>query len=217
LVFITILTPFKEAFLTQRLYLEKLSFICKNSSIGVKKVIRLVGFMGFKGSGKTAAATYLETVLHWKKFTLAGPLKDMLIAMGLSDFHVNGGGKEHPLEMLCGQTPRHAMQTLGTEWGRVLIGGDIWVNVLKKQLHTHLDISVRNKACIEDVRFPNEFKLIKDLGGIVVKIERPGLVSDGHVSENFVESAIPDQTIDNSGSLDDFLNQITTLNQLEQY
>ena len=42
----------------------------------------------------------------------------MLYQLGLGEAHIEGALKEVPCELLGGKTPRYAMQTLGTEWGR---------------------------------------------------------------------------------------------------
>lgn len=89
---------------------------------------KLLGITGKAGSGKTTASDHLVS-LGWTRVKLAGPFKDMLRAIGLTDQHLEGDLKEAPCDLLCGQTPRHAMVTLGTEWGRDMIGGDFWTEI----------------------------------------------------------------------------------------
>jgi hypothetical protein len=60
-------------------------------------------------------ATMMSTLGRWRQVKFAGPLKSMCMALGLTEAHIEGHLKEVPCELLCGQTPRHAMQTLGTE------------------------------------------------------------------------------------------------------
>ena len=97
--------------------------------------------------------------------------------------------KENPKFGLCGKTPRHIMQTLGTEWGRKLIGDDIWLEVMLNRIRT-----TRSKTIIiDDCRFENEADLVHSLGGVVVQIERPGITyGGGHASEK----PLPDRCID---------------------
>lgn len=54
---------------------------------------------------------------------------------------------------------------------------------------------------ITDVRYPNEASRIKDLGGVVWEVVRPGVESDGHASEQPLPRELVDHTIDNSGDL----------------
>src|SRR5690606_4187664 len=78
---------------------------------------RIIALSGPAGSGKSTAAAYLVD----KGYTLikfAGPLKAMCQAIGFTDWHLEGDGKERPLDWLQGKSPRQFMQLLGTEFGR---------------------------------------------------------------------------------------------------
>ncbi len=173
----------------------------------------LIGFVGFKGSGKSEAARFINKEYGWQVYSMAGPLKEMLITMGLKHEQVYGKDKEKPSDLLCGNLPRYGMQTLGNEWGRHLIGRDIWVNVmeakineffLNRKIHLLTDVGI----CIEDIRFPNEFGMIEKLNGSLVKIEREGCNSDGHESESYVTNLSADITITNNGTLEEFYKDL---------
>jgi hypothetical protein len=151
----------------------------------------IVGFCGLIGSGKTTAAMRLVQEHGYWRYRFAQPLKDMLKALGLTDEQVDGKLKEVPCELLGGKTPRHAMQTIGTEWGRNLIDGDLWTRAWK----AHVSMSSNPLLVTDDVRFPNEVKAIKDIGGIIVLIERPGCTPTSHASET--QALTPDITITN--------------------
>lgn len=140
---------------------------------------RLIAFAGRAGSGKSTAARYLVRNYGFERIRFAGPLKDMMRALGLSEEEVDGGLKEQPCELLGGKTPRFAMQTLGTEWGRELIAPDLWTQAWIKQAERHPFV-----VC-DDVRFPNEQKLIRELGGTLIRIdaEVPGAAPVQHASE----------------------------------
>src|SRR5688572_26446471 len=86
---------------------------------------KIVAFVGPIGCGKTTAARALRR-LEYTKVSFADPLKEMLIAFGLTAEQVYGNEKEIPTGILAGHTPRYAMQTLGTEWGRDLIHTNLW-------------------------------------------------------------------------------------------
>jgi hypothetical protein len=98
-------------------------------------------------------------------------------------------------------TPRHFLQRLGTEWGREMIGGDVWIrcwnrDIMASAVEHFGDILVVS----DDVRFPNEADAIRAHGGIVVRIERDGSGSatgSGHASET--TQVRPDITIWNDG------------------
>lgn len=140
-------------------------------------------------------------------------------------------------------TPREALQKLGTEWGRECYP-NTWVDLCirtgeyllnfpharydqKKGVYHVVDPSetlhgadaifdgrVRGVA-VTDVRFKNEIKAIKEAGGQVIRIARPGAGLDGsgalHVSET-EQAGIPnsefDAVIQNTGTLDDLRTKI---------
>ncbi|MGA0406450.1 MAG: hypothetical protein ACO3PR_00045 [Limisphaerales bacterium] len=72
--------------------------------------------------------------------------------------------KGNPCEELCGETLRRALQTLGTEWGRELMGEDIWLDHL---LRRSADFS---KIAVDDMRFPNEYEGLRKQGAIFVRL-----------------------------------------------
>ncbi len=127
-------------------------------------------------------------------------------------------------------TPRKLLQLLGTEAGRQIIHPNIWVNALfadyvcndcgQKECPTDeedtgqmVHYSFPNWI-ITDVRFPNEAKAIKDKGGIVIRIERPGGESHcggQHDSETALDNYSFDYVIDNEGSIDELIEKIKQL------
>lgn len=143
----------------------------------------IIGLSGYAGSGKSTAAAALVDI-GWSQRKFAGPLKAMMRALldaqGATpekiERMIEGDLKEVSSLYLGGQTPRYAMQALGTEWGRLRLTDSIWVDAALR--------TVKGPTVFDDVRFDNEAEAIRALGGIIVRIERPGVgpVSD-HVSE----------------------------------
>ena len=90
----------------------------------------IIGLTGFKGCGKSTVAEIMEERFGYKTRSFATPIKDMLRAMGLSREELYDPEiKERVIEDF-GKSPREMMQTLGTEWGRMLVSSDIWVTAL---------------------------------------------------------------------------------------
>lgn len=56
-------------------------------------------------------------------------------------------------------------------------------------------------GCITDVRYPNEAERVLELDGVVWEVQRPGLESDGHSSEEPLPRDLITRVIDNSGDL----------------
>ena len=155
----------------------------------------LLGITGKAGSGKSTAAEYLVQN-GWHRIKFADPLKDMLRAIGLDNRHIEGELKELPCDILSGATPRHAMQTLGTEWGRGMIHPDLWIDLARRKIS--LAMASGLSVVVDDVRFENEAQVIRDLGGMVLGLERHGAGAGGHVSESGVSC---DLTYHNAGTV----------------
>lgn len=176
----------------------------------------VLGLAGRKSSGKSAVCNRLVAEYGAVKSSFADPLKKMLRTIGLTDDQLWGALKETPdHDTLLGQTPRHAMQTLGTEWGRKLISPDLWARLwLKLEAVERPTFMV-----IEDVRFDNEVAAIRQLGGIVIGIERgaPTRVQTWkerlrlvHASENFRQLVRRNNllVVENDGTIDELMTRV---------
>lgn len=155
---------------------------------------RLIGLIGRKGSGKDTAAEALEA-LGFQNVKFAGALKEMLgvfLAYQGADADtirrmIDGDLKEVETPLFGGKTPRHAMQTLGTEWGRKLIHPDIW-------LRASMAKAILGDSVITDVRFPNEAEAVTKAGGAVVRIIAEGrTVFEGGVGEDHPSEVLMDE------------------------
>jgi hypothetical protein len=106
----------------------------------------------------------------------------MLRVLGLGDRELEGDRKEVPSELLCGRTPRWAMQRLGTEWGRDMMGGSLWVEAWRRRVAT---LPEGAKIVVDDCRFPNELAAAREMGFVPVRLYREARShwSERHVSE----------------------------------
>lgn len=173
---------------------------------------KLIGFTGRAGAGKSTACFLLKDrkVLPGKfteRMRFAGPMKDAMKALGLSPREYDGDLKETPCELLCGKTPRFAMQTLGTEWGRQMIDENLWVKNFRIRAQRVLDGG--GNVLVDDVRFENEVATLKDMGGIIIRIERPGetIAESGHASEQ-QQLAHDHLIVNDSTDLDGFARKL---------
>lgn len=168
----------------------------------------IIGLTGKKQSGKTTAADYLNENFDFAMRSFADPLKGMAFilldecGLGSNDIH----DKEAPLPKL-GVSYRKLLQSLGTEWGRNLVP-DLWVICAENDLKHY---TPSTSLVYDDVRFENEADFIRAKGGLVVHIERPGLVSnDPHESESGIKFKPGDERLVNN-DMDDFLHQFRCL------
>lgn len=168
----------------------------------------IIAFTGLAGSGKSTAALHLEKNHGFARVRFAGPLKAMLAALGCTHEEIDGSHKEFPCNLLGGKTPRHAMQTLGTEWGRELIANDLWIRAWKAAVD-RLPAGV--PVVVDDCRFPNEAEVVKAAGGLIIHVNRPGAGAGaaGHISEQHVLRS--DYTIDNVFAIEEFTAQVSRL------
>lgn len=170
----------------------------------------VIGLTGLMNSGKSTVADYLVTHRDFVRLKFAQGLKEMVRALGLSDEEIEGVLKEMPSSKLNGRTPRYAMQTLGTEWGRTHMGQDFWVNLLVQKAHR---MEFGTNIVIDDCRFPNEAVAIqRDLQGRVWKLIR-GIqpMGVGHASEREQAYVNADTVLYNNGTLDDLLEKVEVM------
>ena len=178
----------------------------------------IVGFSGLKGSGKGTAAAAL-IAQGFAPIKMAGPLKDMLRAFGLTEEEIEGDLKTKPCAKLCGKTPRFAMQTLGTEWGRDLVHPSLWTARWKQRALEAVDNGISVVA--DDVRFPNEAVAIKAVGGFIINIVGPDWRSEGsdeHVSEKLSANLMMDFQIVNDGTVEDLYAKVyNTVERIKEW
>ncbi len=159
-------------------------------------------------SGKTTVATALERQ-GFTRVSLADPLKAML-----AEFLQGLGYREDEAQRLVhidksatvpqlGVTVRHLLQTLGTEWGRTCIAPDVWLKCWAATATRYPFVVV------DDVRFANEAQLVKDMGGQLWLIERPGLAdASGHASEGGLADWAFDRVIVNDGTVEELIRDL---------
>ena len=161
----------------------------------MKKILAL---SGPKGSGKsTVAKTLLNKnplVANATILSFADPLKKMASLL-LPPEAFLPENKESLEFGLCGKTPRHILQTLGTEWGRIHIGENIWAEHMEKRL-----LQSKDPVIIDDLRFENEAQMLL-LFPIcrIIQIQRKGYFpKDSHASEEGLPTHLLHGKLENS-------------------
>jgi len=165
----------------------------------------IIGLCGLAGSGKDEVAAILSREHRFAVISFAGPIyKAVSEITGLSPQELKDRAiKEEPIPWL-GKSPRELLQTLGTEWGREMVSQDIWINIAMRRAEEYREAGWN--VAITDVRFENEAEAIRDAGGQVWRIERPGAGLSGEAAEHSSEAGVADhlvnQVIWNTGTLD---------------
>ena len=133
---------------------------------------RIVGVSGQPGHGKDTVADYLVSEFGFTKLAFAKILKDKArVEFGLTNEQLNGNLKEVDIP-LYGKSPRVIMQELGCYYREIY--KDFWVRAVLEEVNGNK--KYQNGLVISDVRFPNEYNIIKQFGGKVVEVFRPGHV-----------------------------------------
>lgn len=145
----------------------------------------IIGVCGFIGCGKDTVADYLVNFHEYRRESFADSLKDSVAAVfGWDRIMLEGRTKEsrewreqvdkwwaERLDMPT-LTPRWVLQYWGTEVCRKTFHDDIWIASLENKLRKSGDNIV-----VSDVRFPNEIKAIRNLGGKILWVKRGDLPS----------------------------------------
>jgi hypothetical protein len=140
----------------------------------------IIGVCGFIGCGKDTVADYLVNFHEYRRESFADSLKDSVAAVfGWDRTMLEGRTKESRewreqvdewwakrLTMPT-LTPRWVLQYWGTEVCRRTFHDDIWIASLENKLRQS-----RDNVVVSDVRFPNEIKAIKELGGKIIWVKR---------------------------------------------
>lgn len=148
--------------------------------------MRLIGLAGVAGSGKDTTFELIREIYPGAaNFKFADPIKDGIMMMlgeaygvayedmyGASDRRSQQIG-DLVLEDGSPLTIRYALQTLGTEWGRECLHQDIWVNLAIQRAREAARGGVQT-VVFTDCRFVSEARAIRDAGGTVWLIDRPG-------------------------------------------
>lgn len=106
---------------------------------------------------------------------------------------------------LMGKTPVEVWVDFGCAMRAV--HSDLWVDVALNQTR----LNPIRLLVVSDLRFPNEAKRVRELGGWCVKVERPGGGVVNGSDDEFPEGFQWDRVIVNDGSLDDLRQDAETL------
>src|SRR5512144_836046 len=182
----------------------------------------IIGITGNAQAGKDTTAEYLKKLHGFERIGMADPMKRFCKEVfDFSDEQLWGSEREKhdPRYVRWDEnkkqthlTPRYALQTLGTEWGRNCYDS-VWVNYAIRMAQKILSGGGYYRADLgyvrvvgddqkppvgvvfSDLRFKNEFDAVKKAGGLMCRIYRPGKEGKvgivGHASEE-EQKTIPD-------------------------
>tara|TARA_Y100000310_G_scaffold328202_1_gene395917 strand:- start:1936 stop:2529 length:594 start_codon:yes stop_codon:yes gene_type:complete len=157
----------------------------------------IIGISGKIRSGKSRVAKTIIKILKKngkigvvKSF--AEPIYKMISEMYESDIETIKKHKQDntPIYIKTPRTSSHngfkasnyrkIMQIIGSGT-RNYVDADVWINALFGTNNEKIDDSI---WIIEDLRFPNEAKRIKDCNGLLIRVEREEHQPNDHIVEN---------------------------------
>ena len=170
-------------------------------------ITKLIGFAGKKFSGKSTAANWFIQNENAICIPVAQPLKDGLQVMfGWTSEQLADPELKEVVDPFLGFSPRRAMQLIGTEGVRKLLGEDTWAKMLMKTINNIWSFQPDQVIVVPDIRFEDEAAAIRDAGGVIVHVIRHVVnhIVDGHSSEAGIQTKAGDWLIHNDRSLEDF-------------
>lgn len=184
---------------------------------------KLIGLTGFSTSGKDLTAALLKMV-GYTRFGFADAVREEIMS-SFDDGYQLPCMPEHIFVDWCtcsnadliGESvlyekplipqARRLLQHWGTEIRRKE-DPDYWIKKLTHKLATYTSEVSLFPVVVSDVRFLNEASWVNRWDGVIWRIERPGLKSDGHQSENECNVIKANYTIHNDGDLQHLASQV---------
>lgn len=141
-----------------------------------------------------------------QRLSFAAPMRAMVRAlfksagMDMDKVYEKGKNAELPLYKT---SIRHIMQTLGTEWGRRCINENLWCDIAEENINAS-PIPV----VVDDLRFQNEYEMLRRHGAFIVQIVRPGYTKESeHQSNGALDHCNFDARLINDGSPQELFQQ----------
>jgi len=156
----------------------------------------LIGISGYARSGKDSIAAALVERCDFVRVSFADRIKNLAL-------HVHPELRERVEAegweaVKADPEVRELLQRLGVG-AREVIGEDVWVRAALR------GVGPDDRAVISDVRFPNEAEAVRGGGGLLIRVERPGV---GPVNAHVTEVAMDcwtdwDARLVNDGTLEE--------------
>ena len=165
----------------------------------------ILGLSGKRSSGKTTIADMLNERMGYKTFYFAGALKQLCNEyLNVRNAGITEDDKNQIQEHLIinGRHPtyREVLQYVGTDLFRAMYP-NVWaqrtiLNILEYNNKPRFGVS----CVIADTRFPNEVKVLEEVGGLVIRLTRSPLQDEfsAHGSETALDNYPFKYVVDNA-------------------
>lgn len=170
-------------------------------------MIPLIGVTGLARAGKDSLARILVERHGYKRVAFADALKEAVAAIAGEPvilFHSDVSKEEFSTTL--GTTRRKALQVVGAAV-RDNLDEMVWV----RRAVMKWNLAGCPPTVISDVRYENEAKAILELGGCIIKLNRPGAGLTGEAAAHKSEAGIPGDLvtveIQNDGTLGELAHE----------
>jgi len=202
-----------------------------------------IGIGGYLRSGKDTIADHLVEAHGFVKLNMSAPIREFLVAVN-PRIHARPSTKRQALAVLFGRTVnveyvryrefeelaggyteakthpevRSLLQRIGYEGGRVVIGDDVWINIIAAIAEQHRKDGT--PVLISGIRLDNEVELVRAAGGRLLWVDRPSqstprAKAGGHATEATLTAEKFDDVLVNDGTVEDLYRAGETLLGLE--
>jgi hypothetical protein len=172
----------------------------------------IIGLTGYARSGKDSVAKILVDNYGFNRLAFADKVRGLLLELDpiLEDgHHLRSIVKEYGWEIAKAKPEvRRLLQTLGFS-ARKLFGKNFWIhNCLDEIAPANYYI---HNFVVTDVRFTNEAEAIKEKGGQLWRVNRPGVKAiNDHISESELDNYPVDCIFVNYTSIEDLELSVKT-------
>jgi|ETNmetMinimDraft_8_1059916.scaffolds.fasta_scaffold13216_3 hypothetical protein len=181
----------------------------------------LIGITGYKRSGKDTAGEYFIE-RGYIKYAFAGPLKKACQEIFMFTDEQTEGKDKEKYDDRWNISARKVFQRFGTEIFRENLADfypemekikeNFWTYRFKIWYENQLEINKDVKIVVTDVRFDNEANIIKELGGIIIKVKRKNKKNlDQHKSETSIEKIKCDYLVKNDSNIENYYKKLSKI------
>lgn len=189
-------------------------------------MLDLIGFTGWKQSGKNTAAQILidradfvpdafaddmKAIVHdiegmWVRVPAGvlskNPARPLYKPEQFLPYQEAVGrlGLDNAKELV--PDVRRILQTFATEAMRSRFGATVWSDRVLTRIAARRVMNTPKSTVVTDVRFPDEARALRDAGGLLLRVVRPGqtLPEGAHASEAAIASLEVDAEVVNDGT-----------------
>jgi len=162
----------------------------------------IIGLSGYAKVGKDEVAQILVKKYGFKRIAFADPIRELLLEINpilANGYHLKTIINEEGWTLAKNKEEvRRLLQELGVG-ARQVLGDDVWVVAALRKME-----NFKENYVITDVRFENEAVMVRQLGGEIWRIQRPGIQAiNNHVSELEMDGYKFDRVLRNEGTLEE--------------